>query len=233
MLQIQLRRIIFFLLALALLTWQNQVFAQAKPAGLVVTTAGASASQPGAAARSLKRGSPFYSGDTLTNGAGQTQIRFTDGTIVLLRPQSVMRIDDYAYSLSSDDKGIKIGAMKYAVSLLAGGFRTITGAIGKFNPSDYNVTTNVATIGVRGTDYSIAYNKQSKTCGLAAALQQGTIAIKNAGGILVLGKSEKFQYACVESSFVAPEGVSTRPAIFMTDPKTLSSSSSRTGICLQ
>ncbi|MGH8446844.1 MAG: hypothetical protein ACREVL_16350, partial [Solimonas sp.] len=37
--------------------------------------------------------------------------------------------------------------------LLKGGFRTVSGLIGKANPDEYRVTTPVATIGIRGTDY--------------------------------------------------------------------------------
>lgn len=38
-------------------------------------------------------------------------------------------------------------------SLLKGGFRAVSGAIGKINHDDYQVATPVATIGIRGTDY--------------------------------------------------------------------------------
>lgn len=39
--------------------------------------------------------------------------------------------------------------------LLKGGFRTVSGLIGKANPQDYRVSTPVATIGIRGTDYYV------------------------------------------------------------------------------
>ena len=45
------------------------------------------------------------------------------------------------------------GASHAFFSLLKGGFRTVSGLIGKINHEDYSVATPVATIGIRGTDY--------------------------------------------------------------------------------
>lgn len=39
--------------------------------------------------------------------------------------------------------------------LLKGGFRTVTGLIGKSDRSEYRVSTQTATIGIRGTDYEV------------------------------------------------------------------------------
>jgi hypothetical protein len=39
------------------------------------------------------------------------------------------------------------------LSLLKGGFRAVTGLIGKANHDDYSLATPIATIGIRGTDY--------------------------------------------------------------------------------
>ncbi len=39
------------------------------------------------------------------------------------------------------------------LSLLKGGFRAVSGLIGKVNHDDYSLATPVATIGIRGTDY--------------------------------------------------------------------------------
>ncbi len=47
------------------------------------------------------------------------------------------------------------GASRAFFSLLKGGFRSISGLIGKINQDEYQVTTPVATIGIRGTDYLV------------------------------------------------------------------------------
>ncbi len=46
------------------------------------------------------------------------------------------------------------GARAY-FRLLKGGFRAVSGLIGKANAAEYRVTTPVATIGIRGTDYVV------------------------------------------------------------------------------
>jgi hypothetical protein len=47
------------------------------------------------------------------------------------------------------------GASRAFFSLLKGGFRSISGLIGKINHDEYQVSTPVATIGIRGTDYLV------------------------------------------------------------------------------
>src|SRR5690606_25689794 len=40
--------------------------------------------------------------------------------------------------------------------LMRGGFRAVSGLIGKADPNEYRIATPVATIGIRGTDYIVA-----------------------------------------------------------------------------
>src|SRR5947208_1338697 len=71
-------------------------------------------------------GTPVQSGDTIRVGpASNAQIRMTDESIVGLRPGTVFRIDAYEYSGQAEPRSI--------FSLLKGGFRTVTGAIGRLH----------------------------------------------------------------------------------------------------
>lgn len=45
------------------------------------------------------------------------------------------------------------GGQRAFFRLIKGGFRAVSGAIGKVNRDDYQIATPVATIGIRGTDY--------------------------------------------------------------------------------
>jgi len=102
--------------------------------------------------RTLQKTSIIYQKDTLiTDGTSQAQVVFTDNTLMTFREGTKFFIDQYAYN-PQQKKG-SVG--KYIVNLIEGGFRTITGAIAKTNPPDYQVNTPVATIGVRGTDYAV------------------------------------------------------------------------------
>src|SRR5437667_6289574 len=96
-------------------------------------------------------GTPVQSGDTIRLGpASNAQIRMTDESIVGLRPGTVFRIDAYEYSGQAEPRSI--------FSLLKGGFRTVTGAIGRLhNRERYAVRTPTATIGIRGTHYTVVH----------------------------------------------------------------------------
>src|SRR5438132_1295428 len=89
-------------------------------------------------------GTPVQSGDTIRVGpASNAQIRMTDESIVGLRPGTVLRIDAYEYSGQAEPRSL--------FSLLKGGFRTVTGAIGRLHSRErYAVRTPTASIGLRG-----------------------------------------------------------------------------------
>ena len=94
--------------------------------------------------RSLSKGSAINSGETVSTEAGaRAQIRFTDGGFISLQPNTLFRVDEFNYQNKAD------GEEKGFFSLLKGGLRAITGAIGRVNRNTYRVTTPVATIGVR------------------------------------------------------------------------------------
>jgi len=130
--------------------------------------------------RDLAKGATFDSGETIeTGGNGRAQLRFTDGAQVSLQPQSQFRIDNYQFSGQAD------GSEKGLFSLLKGGLRTITGWVGRTNRDNYKVTTAVATIGIRGTEYSIQYGNS-----ITVTTGEGVIEICNAAGCLILNSGE-------------------------------------------
>lgn len=129
--------------------------------------------------RPLTKGATFDSGDTIETGDGRAQLRFTDGAQVSLQPGSQFRIDDYNFSGKAD------GSEKGLFSLLKGGLRTITGWVGRTNRDNYKVTTAVATIGIRGTEYSVNYGNS-----ITVTTGEGIIEICNAAGCLILNSGE-------------------------------------------
>ena len=111
--------------------------------------------------RSLRRRSYVRQGDTLSTGAnGGAQVKFNDGAQIALRRDSSLRIDEYRWQGNSD------GSEKAVLSLVKGGFRTITGAIGKVNKANYRVSTPFATIGIRGTHYALMSCQGGNCAGL-------------------------------------------------------------------
>ena len=115
-------------------------------AKVATLTGKASAADAAGQIRSLARGDQIAVGDTVvTNPNSFVRMRFTDESAVLLKPNSRFQIEDYNLSQTPEDN-------RTTLSLLRGGFRAVTGLIGKRNAKSYRLRTAVATIGIRGTD---------------------------------------------------------------------------------
>src|SRR5262245_18006356 len=100
--------------------------------------------------------------------------------------------------------------------LLRGEFRTVTGLIGKGSGDAYSVVTPVATIGIRGTDYSAAYCEGDcgdTPDGLYVGVSNGGIDVTNAGGTLELGND---QYGYVKDQSTAPDQTLAPPEVLET-----------------
>ena len=77
------------------------------------------------------------------SGAGASaQLKMVDGGFIAIRPNTDMTFDAYRYNGKED------GTENALVSLLNGGFRTITGVIGRSNKQNYQIKTDTATIGI-------------------------------------------------------------------------------------
>jgi hypothetical protein len=113
----------------------------------------------------------LYSGETIMTGEGQVQIRFEDGTLLTLYRDTKFSVDDYHYGKGEGDRA--------QFSLVNGLMHTLTGSIDKKN---YQVKTQLATLGVRGTEYSAQLTNV-----LEVSVDQGSVEIANAGGTIMLG----------------------------------------------
>ncbi|KAA0910713.1 FecR domain-containing protein [Pusillimonas sp. ANT_WB101] len=137
--------------------------------GLVTATA---VSQP---ARTLAKDDGIENGSRIETAAnGRVQMRFTDGGLVSLMPDSTFSVDDYAYQEGADDGSLVFG-------LLRGGLRTMTGAIGKTRHEGYQLNTPVATLGIRGTQFTVVLNPPDT---LRVHVGEGKVVITNASGTL-------------------------------------------------
>ena len=191
-------------------------------------------------------GTPVQPGDTIRLGSNSNaQVRMTDESIVSLRQNTIFRIDEYVYNGAID------GREKTVFSLLKGGFRTITGAIGRLHTREkYQVRTATSTIGIRGTHYVVVHcdndcgePQKVSVAGLDLAqaglgtgpggpsgtfggVSDGRIDVSNNGANSTLrdfGANEFFRVASANS---APEGLIAPPG-FLYDR--LSGQARRTG----
>jgi FecR protein len=131
--------------------------------------------------RALGKGAQVEQGDTVNTNGGRAQLRFTDGAYVSLQPESQFRIDQYRFEGKQD------GNEKGFFSLLKGGLRTITGLVGRSNKKSYQVSTSVATIGIRGTEYTIQYGNS-----VTGTVGEGQIEVCNGGGCLSVTNGESY-----------------------------------------
>src|SRR5438132_700288 len=152
-------------------------------------------------------GTPVQSGDTIRVGpASNAQIRMTDESIVGLRPGTVFRIDAYEYSGQAEPRSI--------FSLLKGGFRTVTGAIGRLhNRERYAVRTPTATIGIRGTHYTVVHCDND--CGGAdrGSISNGTYGGVTDGRIEVVNQTGEHEFAANTFFYVASAGTAPQNLI--------------------
>lgn len=131
--------------------------------------------------RALAKGAQVEQGDTVNTNGGRAQLHFSDGAFVSLQPESQFRIDQYRYEGKQD------GNEKGFFSLLKGGLRTITGLVGRTNKGNYQVTTSVATIGIRGTEYTIEYGHS-----VTGSVGEGEINVCNKGGCQSVVNGESY-----------------------------------------
>ncbi|HMX15377.1 MAG TPA: FecR family protein [Rhodocyclaceae bacterium] len=149
--------------------------------------------------RALTKGSEINPGETIDTRDGRAQVRFTDGSQVALQPQTQFRIDDYNFAGRAD------GSEKSFFSLLKGGLRTITGLIGKGDRNNYKVTTQVATIGIRGTEWSATMGEV-----LNISTGEGAIEVCNSAGCMILNAGES---GTVTSSSSSPARTQSRSSL--------------------
>jgi hypothetical protein len=96
--------------------------------------------------RAAARGGELAEGETLISGANAlAQLRLADGGMISVRGNTELKLDRFAYR-GKDDR-----SASFFVSLLKGGFRSLTGLIGQLNRDGYKINTPFATIGIRGT----------------------------------------------------------------------------------
>lgn len=199
--------------------------AQANDAGSVLFSKGSVTAQRDAVV-ALAKGDSVESKDTITTGdASRAQLLMIDGAKIAIRPNSVIRIDAYSYAAATatvveetDDTSV--------ISLVKGGFRTITGAIGEEDRSNYEVRTPVGVLGIRGTNFAIllcggdcnwAPNVnpgEPIEDGLYIGVTGGVIEFRAQGGNIVVRAGE---YAFVPMGARAPERLDSPPAVLIDD----------------
>lgn len=137
------------LLGAVLLSGAPAAWTAERAGEVLLLTGRARAATPDGTIRSLKKGAAVESGDTLvTSPSSYLRVKFTDGGYTVLRPNTRFVIEDYHHEAKAEPK-----QERSFFRLIKGGFRALTGLVGRRNRDNYKVRTAVATIGIRGTDF--------------------------------------------------------------------------------
>jgi len=169
-------------------------------AGKVLLAVGDVAALRGAERLRLTAGAAVNVGDTVVTGAqSHAQLRFSDDALVALKPDSEFRIESFNFTGASDGTEVAI------FRLVKGGFRTLTGQIGKLNRDQYQLLTTQATIGIRGTHYQVQICAAGQCTTDGAVVRSGMYGGVYEGRVAVSNSFGADEYG-VEEFFYVPDG---------------------------
>jgi hypothetical protein len=211
-------------LLISVLALASPVFAQ--DAGLVSFAVGdvSAERQPPVA---LAKGDAIRNSDAVVTGsASRAQLLMSDGARIAIRPDSRIVIDEYVYAAAtSGTAAVSSSADSSVISLVKGGFRSITGAIGKENPQKYEVRTAVGVLGIRGTNFAVLL---CGSCNSAPGVPPGTVVpqglyiMVDDGRIVFRNEIDSIEVAAGEFAFIPfdsrqPRQLEAVPPVFIDD----------------
>jgi F0F1-type ATP synthase assembly protein I len=138
------------------LWWTPQVsFANglsSKPIGEITMAIGAAeldrSAKSAGKLTTLQKGEAIREGDVIkTSANGHVHIKFIDGALVSVRPQSVLAIHEFKYDAANASNSV------VRMSLERGEVRSVSGAAAQAAKDKFRLNTPLAAIGVKGTDF--------------------------------------------------------------------------------
>lgn len=159
-------------------------------------------------------GTKLYVGDIINTQKSSTAVLvFVDNTQVALRPSTRFVVEDFEYQPENPI------ADKADFKLIKGGLRTLTGLIGKRSTNDaFQMRSETATIGIRGTDFAVRVCKGDECSRLAANERGSTTETNNS----TVGAAGRVSQVLGEFTAVSPAGekrVLTRGSAVFTGDK--------------
>ena len=138
-----------------------------------------------------------FSYDTVKTGNGKIGIEFIDATRVDVTEHSKLIIDEFVY-----DPNTKTGKLSLKASL--GTVRYASGQIAKNSATNVQITTPTATIGVRGTDFTMTIDEIGSStiillpsCDTNGNCFVGEISVESDAGQVILNQA--FQATVVDT----------------------------------
>lgn len=152
--------------------------------------------------RALTRRSEIFEQDTILVGAdGFAQLRMVDDAMISFKANTEFLFETYDF-----DENPAIFD-EVVMSMVRGGFRTISGSIGEADQDTYRVDTPFASIGIRGTFHGASLEGGI----LYTGTWDGGTTISNEDGSIDLGLGGTFDYSETSNDGEGPQGLLAEP----------------------
>ena len=187
--------------ALALLSGLAGGQAAAQEAiGTVSRIQGEASGTRGGATRALHLNASIFLNEVVSTGeAARLEVTFIDDTRLTLGEKAKLTLDSFLFN-----RGAGSGAIKFEV---VGALRFLSGQVSKLARSDVSVTTPVASLGIRGTEF---WGGPIDDQTLGVFLIEGMVSVSNAAGEQIL--SQPGQGTNIATPGSAPGPVTFWPA---------------------
>jgi hypothetical protein len=168
--------------------------------GTVSRIEGDASGTRGAATQPLGANASVYPNEMVSTGDGtRLEIVFKDNTRLTLGQKVTLFLDIYVYNPTAG-----LGTIRFEV---AGAFRFVSGRVSKLARTAVSLSTPVAHIGIRGTDF---WAGPIDDQALGVFLIAGAVSVSNAAGTQILNRSG--QGTNIAALGVAPGHVTFWPA---------------------
>lgn len=156
----------------------------------------------------VEKGQTLAPNTTVTTEAkSYAVLKFEDGTVVLLKENTSFQVQAYSFNPKTPESANAV------FNLLKGGLRMVTGLVTSRNRDAMRVATPLATIGIRGTEFTAELTNP-----LLVGVQLGVVSLTNTAGTLLVSAG---QFASVASAATLGSliGVGQIPAGVLSFPK--------------
>jgi hypothetical protein len=162
---------VFCCLASGQATAQQQI-------GSITRIQGEAAGTLGGSTRALGLNAPVFLNDIVSTGeASRLEVTFVDNTRLTLGANTKLTLDTYVFDPAAGRRTIRFGVV--------GALRFLSGRLSKLAASRISVTTPVAVIGVRGTEF---FAGPIDDQALGVLLIEGAVSVSNAAGRRILNR---------------------------------------------
>jgi len=173
-----MHRLIVIAMTLLLSGFAGGQAAAQETIGAVSRIQGEASGTRGGAKRTLSLSASVFLNEVVSTGeAARLEVTFTDNTRLTLGEKAQLTFDRYVFNPAAGSGTIKFGVV--------GAFRFLSGQVSKLASSDVSVTTAVATLGIRGTEF---WGGPIDDQALGVFLIEGAVSVSNAAGEQILSQ---------------------------------------------